>query len=170
MDLTELTGNLAALLAGCGPAIGTPEHQQEGESSLARAVWQRLQPSLEAKPSAREALNDCWEQPDDADLQASLRVQLKKILVDVELAADLARLLAEMDVEKAYSAQANAQGVIAQDRSVAAHMVAVGQNIHGNVTINVNAPRIDPAKLLRVSPSRIPQRISREPRPLISTG
>ncbi|HRY14872.1 MAG: SUMF1/EgtB/PvdO family nonheme iron enzyme [Candidatus Competibacteraceae bacterium] len=149
MDITEVAGKLATLLVGYGPAIETPEHRQEDESSLARVVWQQLRPNLKAKPSAWEALNDCWAQPEDADSQAALRNQLKKIL-NAELTTDLARLLAEMDGAKSYLAQANGQGVVAQAGSVAAHEVAVGRDIQGNViVINVNAARMNPDWLAR---------------------
>ncbi len=158
MDITELAGKLTTLLAACGQGIETPEHSEESGSSLARDVWQRLQLKLEAKPGAREAVTDLWDQPDDPDSQAALRKQLKKILVDADLAADLARLLAAMDTEKSYSAQANTQGVIAQDRSVAAHEVAVGRDVRGHVmVINVNAARVDPDKLLRAITQQDPE-------------
>ncbi|MDS4058546.1 MAG: SUMF1/EgtB/PvdO family nonheme iron enzyme [Candidatus Contendobacter sp.] len=147
MDLTELAGKLAALLAVYEPAIATPEYQQEGESSLVQDVWQRLQPSLEAKAGAREALNDCWEQPDDPDLQTALRVQLKKILADVDLATDLDRLLKASAEPANFRAEVHGAGAIAQGSGAVAageKGIAVGGNA-GNVSAvdqstTVNAP------------------------------
>ena len=111
MDITELAGELAALLIAHGRA---PEPDESGEPPSAWGVWQRLQPSLDARPSAREALNDCWAQPDDADHQASLRVQIKKILTDPQLVADMARLL-EASTEPARSRADNrGSGAVAQ--------------------------------------------------------
>ncbi|MBE2294417.1 MAG: SUMF1/EgtB/PvdO family nonheme iron enzyme [Phycisphaerales bacterium] len=145
MDITELVGKLTTLLIAQKSA-----EYLESEPSPARAIWERLQPSLAARPNAQEALNDCWAQPDDAELQVALRVQIKKMLVDPQLAADLTPLLAKVDAKPSYFAQAGAQGVIAQDESVAAHHVAVGRDVNGNViVINVNAARMDPDRLAR---------------------
>ncbi len=137
MDITELAGKLAERLIVHGRAIAAPEYDESGEPSPAWAIWQRLQPSLDARPSAREALNDCWAQPDDADLQASLRVQLKKLLADPQLAADLARLLKAASAEPARSHTENhGSGAVAQNGAVAAGAGGVG--VGGNHTGAIN--------------------------------
>jgi hypothetical protein len=60
----------------------------------AQAVWTKLRPKVEARAAAQEAIEDVAKNPEDADLQAALRVQLRKILDgDVELAAAIAEIL-----------------------------------------------------------------------------
>ncbi|MHC5732269.1 MAG: hypothetical protein ACYTXY_51075, partial [Nostoc sp.] len=57
----------------------------------AKAIWDKLYPKVEAKQAAKEAATDVAQKPDDEDLQASLRVQLKKILeADTALAEEIA--------------------------------------------------------------------------------
>ena len=46
----------------------------------AKAVWEKLHPKVEAKEAALEAATDVANNPEDEDLQAALRVQLKKLL------------------------------------------------------------------------------------------
>lgn len=60
----------------------------------AKAIWAKLHPKVEAKEAAKEAATDVAESPEDEDLQASLRVQLKKILdADTALAEEIAKIL-----------------------------------------------------------------------------
>ena len=71
-----------------------------GEASWAKAqqIWSQLQPKVNAKPAAKEAAADVAHDPDDADLQAALRVQLKKILdTDPDLSQAIAQLLQPLD-------------------------------------------------------------------------
>jgi len=60
----------------------------------AKAVWQKLCPQLEQKPAALEVIEDAANHPDDDDIQAAFRVQLKKLLQqDAALASEVATLL-----------------------------------------------------------------------------
>lgn len=60
----------------------------------AKVVWSKLRPQLEHKPAAAEAIEDTANHPDDEDLQAALRVQVKKLLQqDAALADEVAALL-----------------------------------------------------------------------------
>ncbi|MEH1805813.1 hypothetical protein [Nostoc sp.] len=66
--------------------------QKVGEDvwNKAKAIWGKLHPKVEAK----EAATDVAQKPEDEDLQASLRVQLKKILeADTVLAEEIAKIL-----------------------------------------------------------------------------
>ena len=54
MDIKELAGKLAERLIVHGRELAAPEHDVSGEPPPARAIWQRLQPSLDARPSARK--------------------------------------------------------------------------------------------------------------------
>lgn len=48
----------------------------------AKDLWSRLRPKVEAKPAALQATNEVALAPNDAGLQATLRVQLKKLLTE----------------------------------------------------------------------------------------
>ncbi len=70
----------------------------------ATAVWAKLQPKVEAKEAAQEAVVDVAKNPEDEDSQAALRQQLKKILKDDleakgDLAAQIAKILEESVVQ-----------------------------------------------------------------------
>jgi hypothetical protein len=70
--------------------------QKVGEDgwNKAKAIWAKLHPKVEAKEAALEAAADVAKNPEDEDLQASLRVQLKKILdADTALAEEIAKIL-----------------------------------------------------------------------------
>lgn len=59
-----------------------------------KAIWVKLRPNVEAKPSAQEAIADVAETPDDEDALAALRQQLKKLLKeDPSLDSEIDRLL-----------------------------------------------------------------------------
>lgn len=103
----------------------------------ARQIWDRLQPAVEQRPAAKEAAEDVASAPDDADAQAALRVQLKKLLTDDQtLASDLGSLLE----------QARGAGVIATgEGSVAAGVIqAQGHGVAaGIIQGGVNMPSRD---------------------------
>jgi hypothetical protein len=60
----------------------------------AKALWNKLRPKAEAKPAAKEAIKDAADNPDDEDVQAALRVQLKKLFKeDSTLTNEINRLM-----------------------------------------------------------------------------
>lgn len=62
----------------------------------AKVLWDKLQPKFAAKAAAVEAVEDVAQTPDDEDAQASLRLQLKKLLnQDESLAKEIAELIQE---------------------------------------------------------------------------
>jgi hypothetical protein len=64
----------------------------------ARALWEKLDPALKARPAAQEAAHDVAADPDDEDARAALRLQLKKLLTDdPALASQLAQLIGSGD-------------------------------------------------------------------------
>ncbi|MBD2338636.1 hypothetical protein H6G64_16810 [Calothrix sp. FACHB-156] len=72
--------------------------QKVGEDgwNKAKAIWDKLLPKVAAKEAAKEAAADVAQNPDDEDLQASLRVQIKKILdSDTALAEEIAKIWQE---------------------------------------------------------------------------
>ncbi|MEH2241108.1 hypothetical protein [Nostoc sp.] len=94
---------LVKLLAPCLPfLLNVGNKAVEGASKKvgedvwikAKAIWDKLHPKVEAKEAAKEAATDVAQKPEDEDLQASLRVQLKKILeADTALAEEIAQIL-----------------------------------------------------------------------------
>ncbi len=71
----------------------------------AKLVWEKIQSSVESKPSAQEAVQDVAKSPYDEDSLAVLRVQLKKLLKDDKLAREVADLLQEQVVQRVLAEQ-----------------------------------------------------------------
>jgi len=101
----------------------------------AKALWSKLRPKVEAKPAAQEAAQDVAANPEDADAQAALRLQLKKLLAeDKTLAEDVARLWEEI---RAAGVTVTAIG----DRSV-----AIGGNVSDSVIITGDHNQVEREK------------------------
>jgi hypothetical protein len=102
----------------------------------AKSIWAALSPKLTAKPAAQEAVKDLAAAPDNPDLQATLRVQLQKLLdQDPTLAEILTAILNEPGTDGTPGTQI-VQKVIGNRNQV------IGQNygtaittVEGNVTI-----------------------------------
>jgi hypothetical protein len=61
----------------------------------ARRIWSRLQPAIDADPRASAAVLELAAAPNDSDLRAQLRIQLRRLVAnDEELAVDLNQLIA----------------------------------------------------------------------------
>jgi hypothetical protein len=92
MEITTLTAVIAPFL----PFLlklddKTPE---SAAFSKAQAIWEILGSKVSAKPTAQEAAIDLAKNPSDEDLQATLRVQLKKLLdQDAELSRSIEQIL-----------------------------------------------------------------------------
>ncbi len=104
----------------------------------AKELWGKLQPAVEAKPAAAEAAQDAAADPEDADAEGALRLQLKKILgADENLAQAVKRLLDEAG-PTSYRAEVHGDGAIAQGPgAVAAGSggIAVGGDVQGSVVV-----------------------------------
>ncbi|HKV08773.1 MAG TPA: SUMF1/EgtB/PvdO family nonheme iron enzyme [Thermoanaerobaculia bacterium] len=120
-NIPELASELARFLGPSLPyLVETGKKAGEkvaGEAALAGAkeVWKKLRGKVEEKPEATEAVRDLAEDPEDADLQAAVRVQLKKILAaDLGLAGELAAFFQTVKIEGSGNAVAQVRG----DRNV----------------------------------------------------
>ncbi len=87
------------IIAASTIGILSPYLAKAGEAA-AKVFGEDLYTILKAhftkKPTAKEALTDLEKNPDDPDLQATLRVQLKKLLTeDEQFAVQLQHLLQE---------------------------------------------------------------------------
>ena len=123
MDVTGLAKELAALLSPLLPylfKVGEKTAEEVGKKfgveawDQAKVLWGKLRPTVEAKPAALEAVQDAAAAPNDADVHAALRLQLKKLLAeDHTLAQDIKRWCQEVR-------QAGVAVMAVGDRSVAA--------------------------------------------------
>lgn len=105
MDLPELAQSVTSLLVPLLPywlKAGEKAAEEAGKRlggkawDKVEALWNKLRPKVEAKPSALEAAQDVAKTPTDADAQAALRMQLRKLLAeDKALAQEIARLMEE---------------------------------------------------------------------------
>jgi hypothetical protein len=99
MDIALIVKFLAPCLpfllnVGNKAVEGASQKLGEDVWEKAKAIWAKLQPKVEAKEAAKEAVADVAESPEDEDSQASLRKQLKKILdADTALGEEIAKIL-----------------------------------------------------------------------------
>jgi len=90
----------------------------------AMALWEQLHPHLASKSSALEAAKDLSTSPQDPDLYAALRVQIKKILnADTELAAKISEIVQQ-------STANNSSAIASGDRSI-----AIGGRVTGSAIV-----------------------------------
>jgi hypothetical protein len=130
MDPKILADALTTYLAPAMPYLvsGGGELVKEAGKTLGekgpewiKDLWAKLRPKVEEKPAAAEAVQDVAKAPEDADAQAALRLQLRKILeADAAFAAEIAKLLDAAGPKTSNQAALQGSGAIAQDRSVAA--------------------------------------------------
>jgi hypothetical protein len=127
MDPVSLAGTLTAFLAPLLPYLlkgGEKAAEEVGKKfggvvwDKATALWARLRPKLEARPGARQMLQEVAKNFDNADARAALRFQLKNFLAEN---SDLAREISQMIDE------AQRSGVIAI--ASGAHSRAAGRDI-----------------------------------------
>ena len=133
MDVGALAGSVTTALVPLLPYLlkaGEKAAEETGKAvagqswEWAKSLWTKLKPKVEAKPGALEAAQDVAHAPEDKDLHAALRVQLKKLLTeDQSLAVEVSRWL-----ERGKTAGINVSAI--GERSV-----AIGGSITGS-TIN----------------------------------
>jgi hypothetical protein len=136
MDIAQLAQSLTTTLipflpylikAGEKASETLGEKLSEGGWGLAKSLWDRLQSSFESKPLALEAAKEAAASPDDEDMRATFRGQLKKLLAEDEsLARELSKLLKEAKAEGVNVVQSG-------DRNV-----YVGGNVTGNIITGDN--------------------------------
>jgi formylglycine-generating enzyme required for sulfatase activity len=98
MEIGELAKQLAEFLKPALPALlaGTEtaakaaiEAMGRDGWELAKKLWAKIWPKAEKKVAAREAIEEAAQPHSDEDAQTSFRIQLKKLLKDKELAAEM---------------------------------------------------------------------------------
>ena len=132
MDPVTIATTVVAFLSPYLAEAGQSAAKKGGEALMAA-----LERRFKGKPAAQEALNDVKNNPQDEDLQAALRVQLKKSLAaDADFLAELAKLLEEARAEAppaTYHAELHGSGAIAQGPGAAAAAGVIGSGGSGDV-------------------------------------
>ena len=134
MDPAAIAAAVVAFLSPYFLEGGKAAAKKAGEA-LIGAIQRRFQD----KPAAREALDDMRNDPQDEDVQAALRVQLKKAMkADEAFAADLAGLLEEAKeaAPSAYQAAVHGSGAVAQGpgaRAAGERGAVIDGDVHGSI-------------------------------------
>jgi len=141
MDIGALASSLTTALVPLLPYLlkaGEKAAEETGKAvagqgwEWAKSLWTKLKPEVEAKPAALEAAQDVAHAPEDEDLQAALRVQLKKLLTeDQSLAEEVSRWLEQ---GKAAGITVTASG----ERSV-----AIGGNVKGSTIVTGERNKVE---------------------------
>jgi hypothetical protein len=133
MDIGALASSVTTALVPLLPYLlkaGETAAEETGKAvagqswEWAKSLWTKLKPKVEAKPDALVAAQDVAQAPGDEDLQAVLRVQLKKLLTeDQSLAEEVSRWL-----EQGKAAGINVSAI--GERSV-----AIGGDVKGSTIV-----------------------------------
>jgi hypothetical protein len=111
-----------------GQAVG------QGSWSLAKRIWSKLRPGLEARAGGLEAAKEAAETPEDADANAALRQAIKKVLEhDPSLASELEGLMEEATALQVVSASGEGAVGIGGDVHAESGGVAAGRDITGDI-------------------------------------
>lgn len=94
----------------------------------AQTVWHKIHPKMEAKPAALEAAQDVAAAPDDADAQAALRQQIKKILSEDELLAKEISEIVEQGQRAGVIVTASGERSVAIVGGVSSSTIITGDN------------------------------------------
>src|SRR5215213_1854988 len=128
MDIGAFASSVTTVLVPLLPYLLKAGAEETGKAvagqswEWAKSLWTKLQPKVEANPAALVAAQDVAEAPEDEDLQAVLRVQLKKLLTeDQSLAEEVSRWLDQ--------GKAEGIGVFA----IGERSVAVGRDFQGTI-------------------------------------
>jgi hypothetical protein len=128
MDIVALASSVTTALVPLLPYLLKGGAEETGKAvagqswEWAKSLWTKLQPKVEANPAALVAAQDVAQAPEDGDLQAVLRVQLRKLLTeDQSLAEEVSRWL-----EQGKAAGINVSAI--GERSV-----AIGRDFQGTI-------------------------------------
>ncbi len=130
------------LLAGKKASEEAGKKLGVGAWDKAKQIWGRLGGAVDKEPMAAGAAQEAAAHPEDADAQAALRLQLRKILEqDEALAGEVSTLLAD-GRQAAWHAEVHGDGAVAQGPgAVAAGKggVAVGGDVQGDVVVGTDS-------------------------------
>jgi len=136
IEISALVASAWGALQPFLPVIATKAAEEIGKTAISK-VWTAIEKKFEAKPTAKEALQELRKDPQDADVQGAFRFQLKKILEeDSSFVGELAQLLESAGSD--YKAQVIGGGAIAQGqnaKAVGAGGIMIGGNVSGNIVM-----------------------------------
>ncbi|MEO3811461.1 hypothetical protein ABGB17_20915 [Sphaerisporangium sp. B11E5] len=126
----ELSPYVTAAVSAYGGAVLAQAQEEAADATVGwgRKILQRIF-GVASEKDAPEAVTDLAASPDDGDLQAALRVQMKKLLATDQALVDEVRALVGQAV-KDTGAQVRASG----------RGVAAGRDITGPVTTGDHSP------------------------------
>jgi hypothetical protein len=82
---------------------------------VAKALWEKLRSGVAARPAAQEAVSDLAGNPEDEDVRAAFRVQLRKLLEENRaLAAEVAGMLERDAVQRVVAEGGSAVADVSQ--------------------------------------------------------
>ena len=132
---------LTPILQQYGPLFATKTVEALGEKvpDAVGKLWQSLKTKFDTKAAAKEALTDLLKTPDDADLQAAFRVQLKKLVEeDAAFGEQLQALLKDAQTTTTNQAYATGGSAVAQGyqaKAVAKDGILIEGGVKGDFTI-----------------------------------
>jgi hypothetical protein len=133
LDLALLTTATWTALQPLLPIIAAKGAEELGKQA-GGVLWETIKKKFDTKAAAKEALGDLLKSPNDSDLQAAFRVQLKKLLEeDPAFASNVDQLLKATGTT--YTAHLEGDGAIAQGKgakAVGAGGVMIGGNVSGS--------------------------------------
>ena len=151
IDITLLAASAWTVLQPYLPILATKAVEELGTQvpAVVGTVWESIKKKFVTRTSAKEALEDLKQSPEDSDTQATFRQQLKKLMADDQsFATELSQLLEAAG--DTYAASLTGDGAIAQGtgaKAVGAGGVMIGGNVDGNVVMgNENIVNSNPKK------------------------
>ena len=140
MDIGTLASSVTTALVPLLPYLlkaGEKAAEETGKTvanqslEWAKSLWTKLKPKVETNPAALVAAQDVAQTPEDKDLQAVLRVQLKKLLTEDPLLAEEVRRW--LDQGKAAGITVTASG----ERSV-----AIGGDVNSSTIVTGDQTKV----------------------------
>ncbi len=147
MDVSKLVKDVVRILTPLLPHLpkGEKAIEDAGETmtqqalELATTLWMKLAPHLKANPGAKRAIEDLVAMPQNKDAQASLRLQLGKLLQQNQaLAQEIGHLLKPAETDIDMSGSSTKQGDIwgsVSDSAVASGAQSVAQRGERNYNL-----------------------------------
>ena len=120
---------------GEGAATETGKKLLGGAWDSTKALWDKLRTKVETKPAALEAAQDLATNPNDADSQATLRNQLKKLLnEDQSFATEIEQLFNKAKEVSGSQVSATHGGIAFGDNATG--NIAITGGVIGNVSLS----------------------------------
>ena len=130
------------------PLIASKAAERVGEEipDTVKNLWETIHRYFTQKPSARESLEDFSKSPNDADLQAAFRVQLKKLIEEDD---GFAKIIQDLAEKAKYSSSQSGVGNI----SIQGNSNILTQHQSGGITANnvvINNISTNPTPMLKI--------------------